>query len=259
MMLKWLNLPENASSFGAEIDHMLVAVHWLMLAMMVAWGFFYVYSLIAFRGKPKDPSSRKAFPFKFVPYLMVFSVAAIEFFLMFSTDIPFWINLRTNFPKAEESVQVQVIAEQFAWNFHYTGPDGKFGRIDRKLIDVSTNPIGLDPKDEAGKDDVVTINQMYVPNNKAVIVDLTAKDVLHSFGLPNFRVKQDAIPGENVRLWFKPIKEGKFDIACSQLCGIGHYRMQGFVNVQSQEAFDKWLAEQVAAKQSQGQGDSFWN
>ena len=96
------------------------------------------------------------------------------------------------------------------------------------------------------KDDITTINQMNLPVNKPVIVHLSSKDVIHSFGLPQMRVKQDAIPGIIQNVWFTPTKTGEWEIACSQLCGLGHYRMRGFYTIQTQADFDAWLASQPA-------------
>jgi cytochrome c oxidase subunit 2 len=143
---------------------------------------------------------------------------------------------------------VQITGEQFSWTFHYAGPDGQFGRTDPKLV-TTTNNIGLDREgDPAAKDDIVSGNVMHVPLGKPVRVQLRSKDVIHSFFLPNFRVKQDAVPGMGIEVWFTPTKAGQFEIACAELCGLGHYRMRAFLTVdQSQEAFNKWLEE--AAKQ----------
>ena len=107
-------------------------------------------------------------------------------------------------PSANDALVVEVTAEQFAWNVHYAGPDGKFGRTDIKLLDAQENPLGLDRSDPAGKDDVTTLNQLYLPVNKPIIVKLRSKDMIHSFGVPEFRVKQDAIPGLTIPTWFIP-------------------------------------------------------
>ena len=107
-------------------------------------------------------------------------------------------------PSESEALVVQVTAEQFAWNVHYAGPDGVFGRTDIKLLDPQSNPLGLDRSDPAAKDDVTTLNQLYLPVNKPIIVRLRSKDVIHSFGVPEFRVKQDAIPGLTIPIWFVP-------------------------------------------------------
>jgi cytochrome c oxidase subunit 2 len=142
---------------------------------------------------------------------------------------------------------VQVTGEQFAWNFHYAGPDGQFGRTDTKLI-TGANFIGLDRSDPAGKDDILVQNQMHVPVGKPVRVRLRSKDVIHSFFLPNFRLKQDAVPGMGIEVWFTPTRAGQYEIACAELCGLGHYRMRAFLTVdESQDAFNRWLEE--AAKQ----------
>src|SRR4029450_3807954 len=107
-------------------------------------------------------------------------------------------------PDEKEALVVQITAEQFAWNVHYAGPDRVFGRTDIKLIDVQTNPLGVDRSDPAAKDDVTTLNQLYLPANKPIIVKLRSKDVIHSFNLTEFRVKQDAIPGFTIPVWFVP-------------------------------------------------------
>jgi cytochrome c oxidase subunit 2 len=142
---------------------------------------------------------------------------------------------------------VEATGEQFQWDFHYPGPDGQFGRTDTKLI-TSTNFIGLDREDAAAKDDVLSVNIMHVPVNKPVRVRLRSKDVIHSFFLPNFRVKQDAVPGMGIEVWFTPTRAGQYELACAELCGLGHYRMKAqFIVDESQDAFNKWLEE--AAKQ----------
>jgi cytochrome c oxidase subunit II len=142
---------------------------------------------------------------------------------------------------------IQVTGEQFSWTFHYPGTDGQFGRTDTKLI-TNTNSIGLDREDPQAKDDIVSQNIMHAPAGKPVRVRLRSKDVIHSFFLPNFRIKQDAVPGMGIEVWFTPNRPGQYEIACAELCGLGHYRMKGFLTIdESQDAFNNWLAE--AAKQ----------
>ena len=142
---------------------------------------------------------------------------------------------------------IQVTGEQFAWNFHYAGTDGEFGRTDTKLI-TSTNAVGLDRSDPVAKDDVLSIGIMHVPVGKPVRVQLRSKDVIHSFFLPNFRLKQDAVPGMAIQVWFTPTRPGQYEIACAELCGLAHYRMKAALTVdESQEKFNQWLEE--AAKQ----------
>ena len=137
---------------------------------------------------------------------------------------------------------VEVMGEQFAWNFRYAGPDGVFGKTDPTLI-TSTNPFGLDKTDPAAKDDILSINQLHLPEGKPIRLRIRSHDVIHSFFLPYQRIKQDAVPGMQIELWFVPNRAGQYEIACSQLCGLGHYRMQAHLTVESQEEFEKWLRE----------------
>ena len=185
-------------------------------------------------------------------------VLVVELVLLFAFSIPLWAARVDHVPPESEALVVHLTGEQFAWNVRYSGPDGKFGKTDIKLIDVQENPLGIDRSDPAAKDDVTTLNQLYLPVNRPIIVKLRSKDVIHSFGVPEFRVKQDAIPGLTIPVWFIPnvttaemrAKKGnpefQYEIACAQLCGLGHYRMRGFVTVLTAEEFQKWMDERVA-------------
>jgi cytochrome c oxidase subunit 2 len=170
-------------------------------------------------------------------------VLAAEVILLVFFSIPTWSSRVDAFPAEQQSTVVRVVAEQFIWNIQYPGRDGVFGRTRRELV-TNANPLGLDPTDPAAKDDVWTQNQLNLPLGRPVIVHLSSKDVIHSFGLPQMRVKQDVIPGVEQRVWFSPTRTGEFEIACSQLCGLGHYRMRGFYTIQTQADFDAWLAQQ---------------
>src|SRR5580693_9265597 len=154
-------------------------------------------------------------------------------------------------PADPGSVPVEVTGMQFAWYFRYPGADGKFGRTDPKLMDPSAGneaALGLDTTDPAAKDDVVT-GTMYLPVNRQVNLTLRAVDVIHSFFVPQMRFKQDAVPGLAIRMHFTPTEVGDYEIACAELCGLGHYKMHGMLKVVSQEDFDKWLATREAEKQ----------
>ena len=129
-------------------------------------------------------------------------------------------------PDAEAPLEIHVAAEQFAWNIHYPGPDGRFGRTDAMLISAA-NPVGIDRDDPAAADDIGLLNILMLPINRPIVVQVTSRDVVHSFTLPEMRVKQDATPGMTARTWFTPTRLGAWEIACSQLCGLGHYRMRG--------------------------------
>lgn len=238
-------MPPNASSLGAELDHGMSIIHWLMLVLFVGWTFFFIYTLVRFR-QSRNPEADYAGAKSRMPFYLAFGVAVIEMLILAIFDVPFWIKRVDAFPAEPEATVVRVVAEQFAWNIHYPGPDGVFGRTDLKLLDKETNPLGLDRSDPYAKDDITTINQMHLPVNKPVIVYLTSKDVIHSFFLPVMRVKQDAIPGMEIPLWFKPIDTVNAQIACAQLCGIGHYRMRGYLTVETPEEYAAWMQEQLS-------------
>jgi cytochrome c oxidase subunit 2 len=242
-MLEYLGLPIQASTHAGEIDHMIELVHWLMLVLFVGWGAFFVFVLIRFRKGANPKASYTGAKGKLSKGLEV-AVAVFEVILLVFYAIPAWATRVRDFPPENEAVRVRVIAEQFAWNIHYPGPDGMFGRTDIKLV-ASDNAIGLDRNDANAKDDIVTINQLNIPVNRPVLVRLSSKDVIHSFGLFEMRVKQDAVPGLDIPVWFIPNRVGEYEIACSQLCGLGHFRMRGFVNVQSDEDFRNFLAEEA--------------
>ena len=153
-------------------------------------------------------------------------------------------------PAGADAQQVEVTGMQFAWYFRYPGPDGKFGATKPELQDASAGgkaAIGLDPADPASNDDIVT-GTMYVAVNREVEVILRAEDVIHSFFVPAMRFKQDAVPGLAIRMHFTPTATGDYEIACSQLCGLGHYKMHGILRVVSQDEFDKWMAAREAEK-----------
>ena len=170
-------------------------------------------------------------------------VAVIEIVLLVFYAIPAWATRVGSLPSENEAFIVRVVAEQFAWNIQYPGRDGKFGRVDIKLV-TSDNLLGLDRTDPNAQDDIATINQSNLPVDRPILVHLSSKDVIHSFGLYEMRVKQDAIPGMEIPVWFIPTRPGDYEIACSQLCGLGHYRMRGFVTIQSQADFQTWMAQQ---------------
>ena len=171
--------------------------------------------------------------------VLVAEVVLLAFF-----SIPFWTrNVDAAPPPENQATVVRVVAEQFAWNVQYPGRDKMFGRVDIKLVSAD-NPLGLDRSDPNAKDDIATINQLNLPVDRTVLVHLSSKDVIHSFGLYEMRIKQDAIPGMEIPVWFIPTRPGDYEITCSQLCGLGHYRMRGFVTVQTQAAFDTWMADQ---------------
>jgi cytochrome c oxidase subunit 2 len=199
-----LGLPPVASAHGAEIDHSIVIIHYLMLALFLGWSLFYVMLLVRFRKSKNPHASYTGNKSKFAIYLAAI-VGVFELGMLYAVDAPVWARRVSNLPDEKDAVVVRVVAEQFAWNVHYPGKDGKFGKRSISLVD-GENPLGLDRSDADAKDDITTINQLYLPVGKPVIIYLTSKDVIHSFNLPLFRVKQDAIPGITVPVWFVPTK-----------------------------------------------------
>jgi cytochrome c oxidase subunit II len=244
-MLRLLGLPVEASAHAAEIDHMIVLVHWLMLVLLVGWGGFFAVALFKFRRR-RHPVANYAGATGHVSRYVEIGVAVVEAVLLAGYAIPAWARRVQPPPPEDTAVVVRVVGEQFAWNIHYPGPDGKFGRTSPDLVSVS-NPLGLDRNDPDARDDITTVNQLNLPIGQTVLIHLSSKDVIHSFGVYEMRVKQDAIPGLSVPVWFTPTREGKYEITCSQLCGLAHYRMRGFVTVQSRQAFESWLADQEKA------------
>jgi cytochrome c oxidase subunit 2 len=311
-MKEWLNLPIDASAHGPQIDNMIGIIHWLMLLLFVGWGIYFVYVLVRFR-KSKHPVADHVGVRSHLSSYVDVGVVIFEAVLLVGFSIPIWSQIVNAFPAEKDAVVIRVVGEQFAWNIHYPGPDGKFGRTAIHLVS-SDNPLGLDRNDPDAKDDIATINQLNLPVGKPVIIYLTTKDVIHSFNLPLFRVKQDLIPGQRIPIWFTPLRttreiqqelthqisfpDGKMpphlgtmvamsdyngtdgapivkkgdsftedmiplllqagvasvsvapetptEIACAQLCGLGHYRMRGFVTIQTEDEFKAWLNEQAA-------------
>ena len=255
-MSDWLGLPLLAADHGGQIDSLIGWMHVFMLILFVGWGGFFVYCLVRFRQSRNPVANYTGVKSNASKYSEI-GVAIVEAILLFGFSIPIWAARVDRMPPEHEALVVQVTGEQFAWNIHYPGPDGKFGRTDIKLLDLQSNPLGLDRTDPAAKDDVTTLNQLYLPVNRPIIVRLRSKDVIHSFGVPEFRVKQDAVPGLTIPIWFVPnvttadmrARTGKaefqYEIACAQLCGLGHARMRGFVTVQTAEEFQKWLDERI--------------
>lgn len=147
-----------------------------------------------------------------------------------------------------DALRIEVSAKQFAWSFRYAGPDGQFGRTDIRLInDAAGNPFGIDEKDPAGKDDIVSAS-VKVPAGKPVLLILKARDVIHNFFVRELRLKQDLVPGMEIPFHFTADKIGVYEVACSELCGLGHHQMRTTLEVMSQADFEKWKRDQAAQK-----------
>jgi len=248
-MAKTWWLPAGASAAAAGIDHHFTVTYILMGIVFVAAQVSLGY--LVWKYRDGGSSKRAAYSHGNVTLEIVWTVLTTILFVglnLASSSI--WASERFR-PAEPNAVHVEVTAMQFAWYFRYPGADGKFGLTKPELEDASAGgeaALGLDTNDPASKDDVVT-GVMVVPVNREVEVILRAHDVIHSFYVPSMRFKQDAVPGLAIHMHFTPIKTGDFEIACAELCGLGHYKMHGMLKVVSQEEFDKWLAAREAEKQ----------
>ncbi|MEN3026845.1 MAG: cytochrome c oxidase subunit II [Chlorobiota bacterium] len=236
---QWWWLPPLASVHGAIIDQLFTVT--LVLTGIV---FVLVHLLLAYfvwRYRVRSPEQRAYFYLENRPLEVVYTVipaVAMTGLVAAGTQAWFWIQG----PPPEDALPVRVVGEQFAWRFQYPGLDGRLGQFHPRYVS-DTNPFGIDPNDPAAKDDIVA-TELHVPVNRPVVTYLNSKDVLHSFFVPELRVKQDAVPGMTTRFWFIPTKTGTYDIPCAELCGQGHYIMRGQMVVESDTAFESWLAQQ---------------
>ena len=216
--------PENVSTFGADID----GIFWFIFYIVTVWFFLteglIIYFIIRYRRTP----GRKAV---YTPgntwaqLAWVLAPMAIVVVLDIVIDMrggAVWAKVKIDRPATD--FIVQGIGKQFNWEFVYPGPDGKFGT----------------------DDDITTDNELHIPINKPIHVILMSKDVIHSFFLPHFRLRQDAMPGRQIPVWFEATKLGQYEIPCAELCGFGHSGMKGLVVVHTPEEYEKWLKEKSA-------------
>jgi cytochrome c oxidase subunit 2 len=233
-----------ASKEGKPIDDLINVMHVFMVVIFGGWAVFFVYCLVKFRqrsGHRANPVPVKAKASKWSEVLVVVFEAAV----LIGFSIPIWRDARAAPPTdGQNPFRVRVVGEQFAWNFQYPGADGKYGSTNPELVNTATNPLGLDRSGD-GADDVVS-GELRVPVNRPTIVEITAKDVIHSFFLPVMRVKQDAMPGMRIPVWFTPTMEGTFEVACAQLCGNNHYSMKALMYVESEPKISEWLTKMSA-------------
>ena len=242
-------LPHGASTSAGFIDGQFALTYVLMGIIFVAAQVALGYLAWKYRERTNSPPVRYSHGNTTLEILWT-TLTAILFIGLNLMGSRVWANERF-LPAASGSVPVEVTGMQFAWYFRYPGPDGKFGATNPKLMDPSAGneaAIGLDTTDPASKDDVVT-GTMYLPVGREVDLHERAVDVIHSFFVPAMRFKQDAVPGLEIHMHFTPTEVGEYEIACAELCGLGHYKMHGMLHVVSQEDFDKWLAAREAEKQ----------
>lgn len=220
--MQWF--PQNVSTFGDDVD----GVFWLIFYITTVWFFIteglIVYFVLRYRRKP----GRKAVYATgetWTQLAWILAPTAVVVVLDVIIDIrgaDVWAKVKLYRPPTE--FVVHGVGRQFNWEFVYPGADGKLGTAD----------------------DFKTDNELHVPVNKPILVILKATDVIHSFFLPHLRLKQDALPGREIPVWFEATQTGEYEIPCAELCGFGHSGMKGLLIVHSPEAYQKWLAEKTA-------------
>lgn len=234
--------PEDISTHGAEIDKQMdetmIEAGLSFLAAQLVLGFF-VWQTAGRNGVLKNlPGGAK--------YLVIAAVLLVgaEAIALGAMGTKAWATVYFKTP-APDALPIQVQAGQFAFYFRYAGPDGKFGGLHPDKIDEgNSNFFGLDPENDVAARDDIQSGELVIPVNKEIHLMMHAKDVGHSFYVRELRIQQDFVPGLDLSLHFTATKIGKYEILCTQLCGLGHYNMRGYLTVMSQDDFDKWLKSQ---------------
>jgi len=242
-------LPAGAAAAAPWIDHQFALTYVVMGIVFLAAQLSLGYLVWKYRDRPSAAPVAYSHGNTTLEVLWT-ALTAVLFIGLNLMGSSVWASERFE-PAHAGAVPVEVTGMQFAWYFRYPGADGKYGATSPKLMDPSAGneaAIGLDSSDSASKDDVVS-GTLYLPVDREVDLTLRSVDVIHSFFVPSFRFKQDAVPGLAIHMHFTPNQIGDYEIACAELCGLGHYKMHGMVHVVSQADFDKWLAAREAEKQ----------
>jgi cytochrome c oxidase subunit II len=216
--LSWM-LPPSASTFGSQID-------WLYYLILVVTGIAFVVvevALVVFLFRYRARPGRKA---TYVhgstrAEIIWTGVTTVVVVIIGLLSAPAWGRIKGRHSVPADALPLGIHAKQFEWHVTYPGKDGAVGT----------------------SDDYTIRGQIHVPVNRPIVATLTAEDVIHSFFVPAFRIKQDAVPGMQIRVWFQPTKPGVYELGCAELCGLGHYRMRAVVTVHTQEDYDRWMAE----------------
>lgn len=241
IVFHWLSpwwLTPLAADWG-EIDLTIDITLYITAVVFVAVNLFLAYCVYRFRYNPNRRAQYEPENKKLEGWLT--AITSIGVIAMLAPGLVVWARF---IDVPEDAHEVEVIGQQWQWNFRLPGEDGVLGEVDAIHVGPD-NPFGMNPNDPAGQDDVlVDSNELHLPIDKNVRLWLRSKDVLHDFAVPQFRVKMDLVPGTVTYAWLKPTVEGKYDILCMELCGIAHYAMRGYVVVDSQEDYDAWVASQ---------------
>lgn len=233
---RW-RFPAPAGLYADVIDHQFATALWVLGALFVAGHILFAVAI--FRARAKGPATYSHGNWRFeISWTLL--IAALFFWFNISGG-RVWSEINQHLPPTDP-VQIEVTGVQFQWYFRYPGADSTWGRTDAQRFAKANegNPLGIDPDDPAGKDDIVSTS-LVLPVNRDVDLTLRAQDVIHSVFIPAMRFKQDAVPGMDIHAHLRPLQTGTFEIACSQLCGLGHYRMRAVVKVVNEEEFKQWL------------------
>ncbi|WP_353068894.1 cupredoxin domain-containing protein [Tunturibacter empetritectus] len=233
----WL-LPRDASVHGLALDDHLLINLWIALALLALAHLILLIGLLTRRHSAPTRLWR-------IEYLPLAALALLFAVLTLKAE-RLWASSRYT-GASPTALQVEVTGVQFAWYFRYPGPDATFGLTQPKLVAPGEgNPLGLDPTDPHSTDDFIS-SQLVLPANREVDLRLRAQDVIHGFSIPEMRLKQNAVPGQTIHLHFTPTTPGTYAILCTQLCGLGHYRMNATLLILPRDQFASWLAAKQKA------------
>jgi cytochrome c oxidase subunit 2 len=243
--LRFWHLPVDGAWHGHALDSHLLLNLWIALALFALSNILLIFGAVAKR-RAHRPTHKLT-----LEYLPLLAFAVLFLFLAIRAN-SLWATQRYT-GAAPDALQVEVTGMQFAWYFRYPGADHTFGRTSNALVSAAeANPVGLDPADPHGADDVVR-SQLVLPAGREVDLTLRSIDVIHGFAVPEMRLKQNALPGQTQHIHFTPQRPGDYAILCTQVCGLGHYRMQAILRILPAAQFDRWLAQQEHAQLSGAQ------
>ena len=235
-----LLLPPDASAHGPALDAHLSLNLWIALALLALAHLLLFIGLAARRARARAPDNETARLWR-IEYIPVAIFTLLLIFLTLRAE-RLWASARYTGPDLT-AMQVEVTGVQFAWYFRYPGPDAVFGITKPTLVAPGEgNPLGLDSTDPHAADDIVS-SELVLPVDHQVDLRLRAQDVIHGFSVPEMRLKQNAVPGEIIHIHFTPTTPGSYAILCTQVCGLGHYRMSATLRVLTPEEFAAWLTQ----------------
>jgi len=236
------------ASNWVAMDDTISLTFWITGFVFVAVNLFMVYCLVRYRQRKGSTAAYEPENKKLETWLVGLSSLGIA--AMLAPGLFVWAKV-VDVP--QDAAVFEAVGQQWHWTYRFPGKDGKLGTVDARHVS-DQNPFGINPDDPDGQDDVlISSPEVHLPLGKPVKALLRAKDVLHNFAVPQFRVKMDLVPGLVTYIWFTPTRVGKFDLLCNELCGVGHFVMRGKVVVEEEQAFQAWLGSQPTFAQMQAQ------